>query len=137
MTETNEVSQPRLTTPSLIALIQRLRPRTALTDSQGDAAIDAMRLSAQTRVQGTLENSRRRRYGHAALLVASCVGCAPKCAEETNARSLVFGWVTSLGEQCLRRHAFRSELARAREGVGVSLPPYTCPACYSASSCES
>jgi hypothetical protein len=51
-TETAEMSKPRLTTPSIIALVQRSRSGTASTDAHGDAAIDAMRLAAEKRVQG-------------------------------------------------------------------------------------
>jgi hypothetical protein len=43
-----------------------------------DAAIDAMHVAAEKRVEGILGHSRRRHYGHAALLVASCVAYAPK-----------------------------------------------------------
>jgi hypothetical protein len=116
-TEADGRSKPRLTTPSVIALVQRSRPATALTDAHADAALDAMRVAAEKRVQGILEHSRRRQYGHAALLVASCVASAPK-----RRRAELSRWATSLREQHRRRHAFRTELARACEGVGVSLP---------------
>ena len=68
----------RLETPSTMVLIQSVRPSIALTDPHRDAVIDAMRIAAEKRTEGILGNSRRQHYGHAALLVASCVACAPK-----------------------------------------------------------
>ena len=75
---TDDEDKAKLTTPSIAALIQSTRSSIALTDSDRDAAIDAMRVAADTRVEGILGNSRRQHYGHAALLVASCVAYAPK-----------------------------------------------------------
>jgi hypothetical protein len=49
--------------------------------------LDAMRVAADKRVEGILGNSRRRRYGHAALLVASCV----VCAQEARGRAPAMG----------------------------------------------
>jgi hypothetical protein len=115
--EGDDASRPRLPTPSVMALIQRTRPRTPLTDSHANAAIDAMRIAAEKRVLGILEKSRRRHYGHAALLVASCVAYAPKRRTVELVK-----WAVGLDEQFRRRHAFRAELARACEGLGVSLP---------------
>jgi hypothetical protein len=115
--EVDDVSTPRLPTPSVIALIQRVRQRTPLTDSHGDAAIDAMRMAAEKRVHGLIEKSRRRHYGHAALLVAACVACAPKRRTVDLVR-----WAVGLDEQYRRRHAFRTQLARACERLGASLP---------------
>jgi hypothetical protein len=115
--EGDEVSKPRLPTPSVIALVQRTRARTPLTDVHADAAIDAMRIAAERRVLGLLEKSRRRHYGHAALLVASCVAYAPKRRTVDLVK-----WAVGLDEQYRRRHAFRAELARACERLGVSLP---------------
>jgi hypothetical protein len=110
--------RPTLTTPSIAMLIQSTRSSIALTDPDRDTAIDAMRVAADKRVEGILGNSRRRHYGHAALLVASCVAYAPK------RRAAEFlGWAEELRQQYWRRHAFRDELARASEGLGVTLPP--------------
>jgi hypothetical protein len=111
------IPAPRLITPSVVALIDRARVRSDLTDAGRDAVIDAMRIAAEKRVQGILEHSRRRHYGHAALLVASSVAYAPK------KRSAEFvWWAVGLDEQYRRRHAFRTELARACERLGASLP---------------
>jgi hypothetical protein len=76
-----------------------------------------MRVAAEKRVEGILSNSRRPHYGHAALLVASCVAYAPKkhVAE-------LLGWAEELRQQYRRRHAFREELARTSESLGVTPP---------------
>ena len=113
----DEEHKPRLRTPSIVVLIQRVRPSIALTDPDRDAAIDAMRIAAEKRVDGLLGNSRRHYYGHAALLVASCLAFAPK------SRAFEFlRWATDLRQQYWRRHAFRAELARACESLGVLVP---------------
>ena len=56
---TDEEHKPRLGTPSIVVLIQSVRPSIALTDPDRDAAIDAMRVAAEKRVEGILGNSRR------------------------------------------------------------------------------
>jgi hypothetical protein len=114
---TEEEHKPRLRTPSIVVLIQRVRPSIALTDPDRDAVIDAMRIAAEKRTEGILGNSRRQHYGHAALLVASCVACAP----ESRASELL-RWAADLRQQYWRRHAFRDELARASESLGVLVP---------------
>lgn len=83
---------------------------------EGGAHADPV-AAAERRVQGILENSRRRHYGHAALLVASCVAYAPK-----RRTAEVLKWAIGLDEEHRRRHAFRTALARACERLGVSLP---------------
>ena len=81
----DEEHEPKLATPSMVALIQGARPGVLLTDADRDAAIDAMRIAAEKRTEGILGNSRRQHYGHAALLVASCVAFASKVAERLKA----------------------------------------------------
>jgi hypothetical protein len=114
---TEEGHKPKLATPSIVALVQGARSGIALTDPDRDAAIDAMRIAAEKRVDGILGNSRRQRYGHAALLVASCVACAPK-----RRASELLRWATDLRQHYWRRHAFREELSRACETLGVRVP---------------
>jgi hypothetical protein len=86
------------------------------TDAGRDAVIDAMRIAAQKRVQEILEHSRRRHHGHAALLIASSVANAPQRRTAGFVR-----WAVALDEQYRRRHAFRTELARACERLQVAL----------------
>jgi hypothetical protein len=114
---TDDEDKPKLTTPSIAMLIQSTRSSTALTDPDRDTAIDAMRVAADKRVEGILGNSRRRHYGHAALLVASCVAFAPESRS-----SELLRWAADLRQQHWRRHAFREELARASGSLGVLVP---------------
>ena len=51
---TDEEHQPKLRTPSIVVLIQSVRPSIALTHSDRDAAIDAMRIAAEKRLRGSL-----------------------------------------------------------------------------------
>ena len=114
---TDEAHEPELRTPSIVLLIQSVRPSIVLTDLDRDAAVDAMRIAAEKRVEGILGHSRRQHYGHAALLVASCVAYAPKKRAAEFLR-----WAEELRQQHRRRQAFREELARAAESLGVTLP---------------
>ena len=82
-----------------------------------DVAITAMRVAAERRVEGILGSARRRHYGHAALLVASCLAFAPKRREAEFSK-----WSAELRQQYLRRSAFRQELTRAFASLDVSLP---------------
>lgn len=113
----DEEHKPRLRRPSVVVLIQSVRPTIALTDRDRDAAIDAMRIAAEKRTEGILDNSRRQHYGHATLLVASCVAFAPK-----SRASELLRWATDLRQRYSRRHAFRQELARACESLDVFVP---------------
>ena len=117
MIEFDEGAQPRLATPSMAAVIQRTRSGLTMTDTAGDAAIDAMRVAAEKRVEGILGHSRRRHYGHVALLVAACVAYSPKRRAAEFAR-----WAATLRDQHRRRHAFGTELACACARLGVRLP---------------
>jgi hypothetical protein len=114
---TDQEYKPTLITPPIVALIQRARPGIALTGPDRDAAIDAMRIAAEKRVEGILGNRRRQHYGHAALLVASCVAYAPK-----KRATPLLRWAMDLRQQYWRRHAFREELTRASESLGVLMP---------------
>jgi hypothetical protein len=115
MFETDEGHRPRLATPSVVAVILHARSGLVLSDADGDAAIDAMRVAAQKRVEGILGHSRRQHYGHAALLVASCLAFAPKRREPE-----FWKWAADLQQQYSRRSAFRAELAQARARLGLT-----------------
>jgi hypothetical protein len=112
----DEEHKLRLRTPSIVVLLQSARPCDALTDPDRDAAIDAMRIAAEKRTEG-LGNSRRQHYSHAALLVASCVAFAPK-----SRAAEILKWAADLRQQYWRRDAFREELTRACESLGVFMP---------------
>jgi len=108
-------SKPKLSTPSIASLIQDVRPSIRLADADCDVAINAMRITAEKRTEGILGNSRRRHYGHAALLVASCVALAPKGREVE-----LSTWAAGLRQTYSRRHAFREELTRAFARLGLA-----------------
>lgn len=99
------------------ALIWSARPDVPLTEPDRDAAIEGMRVAAEKRIEGILGNSRRPHYGHAALLVASCVAFAP-----TSRSAELVRWATDLHQRYSRRRAVRQELARSCERIGVLLP---------------
>lgn len=101
-------------TPSAGAFVRAVRSSLAVSAADADPAIKAMRTAAEKRIEGILGNSRRRHYGHAALLVASCVACAPKGQHAEAAR-----WAGEIRQLYWRRHAFRQELAKAFEVLGV------------------
>ena len=109
------VGKPKLATPSILALIQDVRSRIRLNEADRDAMLTAMRIVAGRRVEGILGNSRRRQYGHSAMLVASCLALAPRGSEKD-----LSTWITGLRQTYSRRHAFREELTRAMETLGVS-----------------
>lgn len=107
--------KPKLATPSIVAFIQDARPSIKMADATRDVVIAAMRVAAERRVDGILRNSRRRHYGHAALLVASCLAFAPKGREAELSK-----WVADLRQQYSRRSAFREELTRAFASLGLA-----------------
>ena len=109
--------RPKLATPSIVGLVKDACPSKTMTDANRDLAITAMRVAAERRVEGILGDSRRRHYGHAALLVASCLAFAPKAREAELSM-----WVADLRQQYARRSAFRQELTRAFVSLGVSPP---------------
>ncbi len=107
--------RPTLATPSMVAFIQDARPMITMADADRDVAITAMRIAADKRVEGVLGHSRRRHYGHAALLVASCLAFVPKSREAELSK-----WVADLRQQYSRRSAFRQELAQACARLGLT-----------------
>jgi hypothetical protein len=108
--------RPTLTTPSIVALIQDIRPGIAADGTDRRGMLDAMRVAAEKRIEEILTHSRRRHYGHAATLAASCLACAPRDGEQ-----VFTGWIAAVQQKYSRRHAFRDELTRAMAGLGVSV----------------
>jgi hypothetical protein len=111
---TNDERKRTLDTPSIASLVRAVRPGIVVANADANAAIDAMRTAADKRTKGILGNSRRQHYAHAALLVASCLAFAPKgrYGELTH-------WAAELRRRYWRRHAFRQELTRAFDALGV------------------
>lgn len=106
--------KPTLRTLSAGAFVRAARSSLKVFAADADTALKAMRTAAEKRVEGILGNSRRRHYGHAALLVASCVACAPKGQHAEAAR-----WAGEIRQRYWRRYAFRQELAQAFDRLGV------------------
>lgn len=99
----------------MVAFIHAARHSIKMADADRDDAITSMRVAAERRVEGVLGNSRRRHYGHAALLVASCLAFVPKSREAELSK-----WVADLRQQYSRRSAFREEPARAFASLGLA-----------------
>lgn len=104
--------RPKLETPSIAALIDAARLSVPAAD-RGEM-LDAMRVAAEKRVDAILGHSRRRHYGHAAMLAATCVALAPKAVEHGFA-----AWIGGLRQTYSRRHAFRDEPTKALANLGV------------------
>jgi hypothetical protein len=104
----------KLGTPSIARLIQGVSSAMTFTEQDLRSMVDSMCVAAEKRVEGILGHSRRRRYGHAATLVASCVALAPA----GNGKDLS-AWMMGLQQTYSRRHAFREELNHAMESFGV------------------
>lgn len=111
----NVEGRPKLGTPSIVALIQDVSSNITLVDADRNSMVDAMRTAAEKRVEGILGNSRRRHYGHAAMLVGQCVALAP-----TDRRKDLSAWLMGLRKTYSRRHAFTEELTRTMASLGVS-----------------
>ena len=106
--------RPNLGSPSIATLIQGMSSTITFVEKDLRSMVDSMCVAAERRVEGILGRSRRRRYGHAALLVASCVALAPAGGDKD-----LSAWMMGLQQTYSRRHAFREELRRAIESLGV------------------
>lgn len=106
--------KPALATPSVGALIEGLHSTLAIDSPDRDAMLDAMRVAAEKRVEGILGQSRRRHYGHAAVLVACCLALASEDKQKATS-----DWIARLRAAHSRRHAFKGELEAALNGFGV------------------
>jgi hypothetical protein len=104
----------KLSTPSIATLIKDASSTITVVEADLRSMVDSMCVAAESRVEGILGRSRRRHYSHAAMLVASCVALAPA----GNGKDLS-AWMMALRQTYSRRHAFREELRRAMESVGV------------------
>ena len=69
--------RPKLGTPSIATLIQDVSSTVTFVEEDLRSMVDSMCVAAERRVEGILGRSRRRQYGHAAMLVASCAALAP------------------------------------------------------------
>ena len=69
--------RPKLGTPSIATLIQDVSSTITFVKEDLRSMVDSMCVAAERRVEGILGHSRRRQYGHAAMLVATCAALAP------------------------------------------------------------
>jgi len=98
--------EPREWTPE-VGEILRNAGVDGLSDAKArKAVLAAMRRAAERRVAGVTEEKRRRHYGHAASLVATCVACdaSPEASR----------WAARLREEYRRFSALRAELDQHR-----------------------
>ncbi len=110
------VTKPALAIPSLGALLDDFQSTVAIDTPDRDAMFDAMRIAVEKRIEGILGQSRRRYYGHAATLVASCVAAAPK-----HQQTVASDWIAHLLVANSRRHAFKEELQAALKSFGLAV----------------
>jgi hypothetical protein len=104
----------KLGTPSIATLSQSESSTITFVEEDLRSMVDSMRVAAERRVKEILGRSRRRQYGHAAMLVASCAALAPADIGKD-----LSAWMMGLRQTHSRRHAFREELRRAMESQGV------------------
>ena len=102
---TADPEDPHLATPEVDALIALAGVASISDATSRRAVLAAMKKAAENRVAGVTEQKRRRHYGHAAELVATCVGC-DKTGETTR-------WAAALTAEYKRFPALRDELERA------------------------
>jgi hypothetical protein len=95
---------PRLATPDVGAVVRQAGIERIPDARVRRAVLAAMRKAAEKRVTGVTGQKRRRRYSHAASLVAACVAC--------DRSSETAGWAAALREAHRRFPAFRAELDR-------------------------
>jgi hypothetical protein len=102
---TGDGDEPRLSTPEIEQIL-----RTAGIDAipgagARGAVLVAMRRAAENRLAGVTDQKRRHHYGHAAELVAVCLGCdrSPETAR----------WAASMRTEYQRFPTLRAELDRA------------------------
>jgi hypothetical protein len=110
-------ARPALASPSVSKLIEESHSTLTINPSDRDVMLDAMRVTAERRIEGILGESRRRHYGHAATLVASCLAVAPRHRQKDAS-----DWIAQLLVAHSRRHAFKQELQAALKSVGLTLP---------------
>ncbi len=102
---TTDPEEPRLTTPEVDALLG-LAGVAGISDATSRRAVlAAMKKAAESRVAGVTEQKRRRHYGHAAELVATCAACDK--TDETKR------WAAALQAEYKRFPALRDDLERA------------------------
>lgn len=107
--DSGDAPAPKLTTPSIGALIVLARPGSNIDAKGREVVLEAMRAAASRRVEGILSHKRRHHYGHAATLVACCL----EVALAVGKRKEVADWVDDVRKKYSRFYAFQQELTTA------------------------
>lgn len=102
----SERDEPRLATAEVEELLQLADGR-AIDAERRDAVLRAMRVAAEKRIKGVVENKRRRHYAHAATLALACA--------EIDHTSGSAAWLAAIREEYRRYPALQHEL-RGRGG---------------------
>lgn len=99
----------RLSTPTVLDVLDRAEVRSRLTPKDRAAALDAMRVAASKRTEGVTGEKRRRHYEHAARLV----GCCVEADRQGSA-----AWCDTLRARTSRFPAYQEALRAALGGAG-------------------
>jgi hypothetical protein len=102
---TTDHDESRFAAPEVEALLEQAGVDGVPDARRRGTVLAAMRKAAERRVAGVTEQKRRRHYGHAAELVATCVAC-----DTTNETTR---WAAALRAEYGRFPALRGELDRA------------------------
>jgi len=97
-----------LATPEVAEVLRKAGIEGIRSAAARSAVLAAMRRAAEKRLAGVTEQKRRRHYGHAAGLVATCVAC-DRSTESAR-------WLAAIEEGYRRFPALRAELVRALHG---------------------
>ncbi|MCU0690067.1 MAG: hypothetical protein MUF54_01570 [Polyangiaceae bacterium] len=108
-TMTADPEAPRLIAPEIEELLVRAGVETISDSTARATTLAAMRKAAENRIAGVTEQKRRRYYGHAAELVATCIAC--------DATGETARWAAALKAKHNRFPALRSELDRAMRAL--------------------
>lgn len=106
---TADREEPRLITPDVDALLELAGVDRISDGAARSVVLAAMKKAAESRTAGVTDQKRRRHYGHAAELVATCVAC-DRSGETAR-------WAAALKAEYRRFPALREELERA---IGAS-----------------
>jgi len=111
-------ARPRLDTPAPASILDAAGLHAGLAAHARAAILKALRTCAEARAKGVLDQKRRSRYDHAALLVAAFVEVVGSIGAERGARE----WAEGIEREYRRFPAFRKELAAALARVRPGTP---------------
>lgn len=100
----DENGEARLNNPHINEILEVANIGRMSNAKNRAAVLKSMRAAAEKRIEGVIENKRRRYYGHAASLAAAYVAIDPSQATKT--------WLDMLGNKYRRYPAFQRELLK-------------------------